>query len=209
MRTSRPLMGWASTVPSHRVAYDGRAHRSAEWRRLALTLSLLLVVPVAAEAVEQFGALPLGQAAERLRVSDAAVGEDPAGLDRADLRKRQEDVTHSRRPHELGRPGEDLRQFDLPRRELLLQLRSRRPDFVGQPQRTQPLLTRSARSTRICLAGRHAGHFRAASVARIDLLGWKMGLATSARVAVCWKRDTGMIDLPACRETFAKVSGTV
>ena len=48
---------------------------------LALTLSLLLV-----EAVEQFGPLALGQAAERLRVSDAAVGEDPAGFDRADLR---------------------------------------------------------------------------------------------------------------------------
>jgi len=37
-------------------------------------------VDVAAEAVQQFGALAIGQAAERLRVSDAAVGEDPAGL---------------------------------------------------------------------------------------------------------------------------------
>jgi len=32
--------------------------------------------------------------AERLRVSDAAVGEDPAGLDRADLRERQEGIPH-------------------------------------------------------------------------------------------------------------------
>src|SRR5712691_8483467 len=111
-------MGWASAVPSHRVAYYGRAHRSAEQRRLARTLSLLLVIPVAAEAVQQFGALALAQTAERLRVSDAAIGKDPAGFDRADLRERQEDVAHSRRPHALGRPGEDLRRFDLSRGEI-------------------------------------------------------------------------------------------
>jgi hypothetical protein len=38
------------------------------------------------KAVQQFGALAIGQAAERLRVSDAAVGEHPSGFDRADLR---------------------------------------------------------------------------------------------------------------------------
>jgi hypothetical protein len=43
-------------------------------------------VAAAAEAVDQFGALALGQAAERLRGSDAVVGEDPAGFDRANLR---------------------------------------------------------------------------------------------------------------------------
>jgi hypothetical protein len=42
--------------------------------------SRLLVVAVAAEAVQQFGALAIGQAAEHLRVSDAADGEDPAGF---------------------------------------------------------------------------------------------------------------------------------
>jgi len=83
---------------------------------LLVALSLLLVTAAAAEAAQQFGALALGQAAERLRVSDTAVGEDPAGLDRADLRERQENVAHSRRPHALGRLGDDLREFDLPRR---------------------------------------------------------------------------------------------
>ena len=36
-----------------------------------------------ADAVHQFGALAPGQAGERLRVSDAADGEDPAGFDGA------------------------------------------------------------------------------------------------------------------------------
>jgi len=40
-------------------------------------------VAAVADAVQQFGALALGQAGERLRVSDAADGEDPAGFDGA------------------------------------------------------------------------------------------------------------------------------
>jgi hypothetical protein len=86
VRKSCPPRAGRARFLSDRVAHYGRAHRSAEQRRLALTLSYLLVVAVAAEAVQQFGALAIGQAAERLRVSDAAVGEDPAGFDRADLR---------------------------------------------------------------------------------------------------------------------------
>ena len=47
---------------------------------------------LAAEEVEQFGPLAIAQAGERLRVGDAAAGQDPAGLDRADLRQHQEQV---------------------------------------------------------------------------------------------------------------------
>jgi hypothetical protein len=101
-----------------------------------------------AEEVDQLAALPLGQTAKRLRVSDPTVGKDASGPDRADLRQHQEDIAHSRCPHTRGWVGEDLHQLDLSRRELLLQLRSCRPNFVCLLQRTQPLFARSARNAR-------------------------------------------------------------
>jgi len=60
---------------------------------------------------EQFGSLAIGQAGQRFRVSDPTLGQDPASLDRADLRE-QEEIAHPRRPHIRGRLGEDLRQLD-------------------------------------------------------------------------------------------------
>ena len=118
---------------------------------------------LAAEEVEQFGPLALAQAGERLRVSDAAAGQDLAGLDRADLRQHQEQVAHPRRPRARGRLGEDLRQLDLARRQLPLQLRSRRADFVRLLEGTQALFPRSARNARSCLAARHAAILGAAT----------------------------------------------
>src|ERR1035437_10419284 len=83
-----------------------------------------------AEEVDQLAPLPLAQTAKRLRVSDPTVGKDAGGPDRADLRQHQEDIAHSGCPHTRGWVGEDLRQLDLSRRELLLQFRSRCPNFV-------------------------------------------------------------------------------
>ena len=97
---------------------------------------------------DQLAPLPLDQTAKCLRVSDPTVGKDASGLDRADLRQHQEDIAHSRCPHTRGWVGEDLHQLDRSRGELLLQLRSRRPNFVRLLQRTQPLLARSARNAR-------------------------------------------------------------
>lgn len=54
------------------------------------------------DAVDQFGPLAIGQAGERLRVRDAALGEDPAGFDRADPRQHQEEIAHPRCPHARG-----------------------------------------------------------------------------------------------------------
>src|ERR1035437_29287 len=109
-----------------------------------------------AEEVDQLAPLPLAQTGKRLRVSDPTVGKDASGLDRADLRQYQEDIAHSRCPHTRGWVGEDLHQLDLSRRELLLQLRSCRPNFVRLFQRTQPLLARSARNARTGAALCHA-----------------------------------------------------
>jgi hypothetical protein len=102
----------------------------------------------AAEEVDQLASLSIGQTAERLRVSDPTSGEDAAGSDRADLRHRQEDIAQPRCPHTGGWVGEDLHQLDLSRRELLLQLRPRRPYLVRLLQRTQTLFARSARNAR-------------------------------------------------------------
>ena len=100
------------------------------------------------------------------------------------------------RRHSGGRLGEDLRQFDLSRREILLQLRSRRPYLVGQPQGTQTLLTRSARNTRICLAGRHMGDFRDRTRWAVKPYRLEMGFAMSAPVAFWWKGDVASGDGP-------------
>ena len=110
----------------------------------------------AAEEVDQLASLPIGQTAERLRVSDPTLGEDPAGSDRADLRDHQEDLAHPRCPHTGGWVGEDLHQLDLSRGKLSFQLRSRRPYLVRLRQRTQTLLARSARNARTGAALRHA-----------------------------------------------------
>ena len=107
---------------------------------------------------EQFGSLAIGQAGQRFRVSDPTLGQDPASLDRADLREHQEEIAHPRRPHIRGRLGEDLRQLDRAGREVFLQLRSRRPDLVCMLQGTQVLFTRSTRNrnARSSLAVCHA-----------------------------------------------------
>jgi len=105
---------------------------------------------------EQFGSLAIGQAGQRFRVSDPTLGQDPASLDRADLREHQEEIAHPRRPHIRGRLGEDLRQLDRAGREVFLQLRSRRPDLVCMLQGTQVLFTRSTRNARSSLPVCHA-----------------------------------------------------
>jgi len=110
----------------------------------------------AAEEVDQLASLPIGQTAERLRVSDPILGEGPAGSDRADLRHHHQDIADPRRPHTGGWVGEDLHQLDLSRSELSFQLRSRRPYLVRLLQRTQTLFARSARNARTGAALRHA-----------------------------------------------------
>ena len=46
------------------------------------------------DEAEQFGSLAIGQVGQGFRVSDPTLGQDPAGLDRADLRERQEGIPH-------------------------------------------------------------------------------------------------------------------
>src|SRR5207253_1813505 len=80
------------------------------------------------------------------------------------------------------------------------QLRSRRSYLVGQPQGTQTLFPRSARNTRICLADRHVkGDLRNRTRWAVNRIGWRFRIATSTRVAFCWRcdRDLGPARAPA------------
>ena len=121
---SRSLQAKPRRLP---VSHSGGVRRRIRQRRVTLpTLSQLLQrrprgtrrsgsTPAlqatasggsAAEEVDQLASLPIGQTAERLRVSDPTLGEDSAGSDRADLRHHQEDIADPRRPHTGGWVGE-------------------------------------------------------------------------------------------------------
>jgi hypothetical protein len=158
--------GRSASRGAGRVAFQSVVHGG-----LTLTVSagslggMSAPAGLAAQEVEQFGPLAIAEAGERLRVGDAAAGQDPAGLDRADLRQRQEQVAYPRRPRALGRAREDLRQLDLACRQLPLQLRARRADLVRLLEGTQALFPRSARNARSCLSAGHAAILGAARAA--------------------------------------------
>jgi hypothetical protein len=87
--------------------------------------------------------------------------------------------TRAVRAH-AGGLGEDLRQLDLARRQIPLQLRSRRADLVRLLEGTQALFARSARNAHSCLSAGHAAILGAARG------GWPTGtrqpVGTSARL---------------------------
>ncbi|SRR6266511_1232077 len=101
----------------------------------------------------------------------------------------KKDVAHSRRAHILGRLGKDLRQLDPSRRELLLQLRSRRPILLANRNARRrcsrdpsgTLAFASPPDTRLSLG--------AAAARLYSRTRPEMRHATSEPVAVCWKRD--------------------
>src|SRR3954469_6165164 len=74
------------------------------------------------EEVNQLRALPLGQAADGLRLADAARIEETRCLHAAELRHRHEDVDHLRGLDELRRRVENRLNPDPPVLQVLLQL---------------------------------------------------------------------------------------
>src|SRR5436190_12763802 len=94
-------------------APDGPVTTTTEGRRLPL-------LPV--EEPNQLRALPLRQAADRLRLADPACAEEARRLHAPELRHRHQDVDHLRRRHVLGRVHEDRLDPDPAVLEVLLQL---------------------------------------------------------------------------------------
>src|SRR5215218_6992504 len=66
-----------------------------------------VAVPLPREELDQLGALALGETADRLRLADPALVQEPGRLDAAELRHGEQHVEHLRREQELRRVCED------------------------------------------------------------------------------------------------------
>ena len=101
---------------------------------------------LAAQELDELGALALGEAADRLRRRDPALGQDPVRLDPAVLRDREDHVEGLRREHVLRRVEEQRLDLRLAGLQVALQLGARRADVVGSPQGLHPLVVCSFRN---------------------------------------------------------------
>src|SRR6266852_7107585 len=90
------------------------------------------------EEVNQFRALTIGEAADGLRLADAARVQEAGRLDAAELRHGHQDVDHLRRGHVLGRVAENRLDPDPTVLEILLELRPSDPDVVRTSQCVHP-----------------------------------------------------------------------
>jgi hypothetical protein len=63
-----------------------------------------------------------------------------------------------------------------------------------------PRCAAGASRRRICLTGRHKGDFRNRTKWAVNRIGWRWGLATSARVAFCWTCDVCLGLVQTARE---------
>src|SRR4051794_9719050 len=93
-----------------------------------------------AQQRDELGPLALGEAADRLRLRDAAGGEEAAGLHAAALRYREQEVEHLRRQHPLRRVGQQRRDGRGAGLQIALQLRPRDPNDIRALQRLHPLV---------------------------------------------------------------------
>src|SRR5215211_631308 len=94
----------------------------------------------AVEEVDQFGALPFGETAHRLRLADPGLVEEAARLDAPELRQRHEDVEHLRGRDVLGRSREDALDRDPSGLQILLELSPPDADVIGSGKRLHPLM---------------------------------------------------------------------
>src|SRR5438445_11489032 len=85
---------------------------------------------LAVEEANQLVALAVGEAADRLRLADAALVEQASSFHAAELRHRHEHVEDLRRRDELGRLTQDLFNRHCARFQILLQLRTLDTDVI-------------------------------------------------------------------------------
>ena len=96
-------------------------------------------LPVVEEA-NQLVPLSVGQAADRLRLADAALVEQPRSFHATELGHRHQHVEHLRGRDVLGRLAEDLFDRDRARLQVLLQLRTLDTDVIRSLQGFHPLI---------------------------------------------------------------------
>src|SRR5437899_3741488 len=109
------------------------------------------------EELNQLRTLPVGQAADRLRLADAAGVQEARSLDASELRHRHQDVDHLRRLDVLGRPPEDRLDPDPPVLQVLLELGPLDAYVVRPPERVHALIE----GTNGCVSGCGSGHGQA------------------------------------------------
>src|SRR5205085_3470990 len=95
---------------------------------------------IAREEADELCPLPLGETADRLRLADAALVEEPRGLHSTELRHRHQDVEHLCRRHVFRRRVEHCFDLHATFLEVLLQLRASNTDVVGPLERFHPLI---------------------------------------------------------------------
>src|SRR5262245_16302384 len=95
---------------------------------------------IAREEANELGPLPFRETADRLRLADAALVEEPRSLHSTELRNRHQDVEHLRCRHVLGRRVEDRLDLDATFFQILLQLCASDADVVGPLERFHPLI---------------------------------------------------------------------
>src|SRR5205823_4562010 len=95
------------------------------------------------EEINQLRALPVGQAADGLRLADAARVQEARRLDAAELRDGHENVDHLRGRDVLGRAAEDGLDPHAAVLQILLQLRPPDANVVRPPERVHALIERA------------------------------------------------------------------
>ncbi len=106
----------------------------------------------AAEQLDQFAPLTVGEAGERLCGRDPAAGEQTIGPGRTDPRDGQQQLPHLRRLRTSRRVGDHPRQLEAARGDPSLQLGALDANLVRLRERAQPLL---ARASKRCRSGAH------------------------------------------------------
>src|SRR4051794_3970970 len=111
-------------------------------------------LPVVEEA-NQLVPLSVGQAADRLRLADAALVEQARCFHATELRHRHQHVEHLRGRDELGWLAEDLFDRDRARLQILLELCTLDTDVIRSLERFHPLVERADGSLYLCLRRHH------------------------------------------------------
>src|SRR6185369_2795902 len=128
-------------------------------------------LPVVEEG-NQLVPLAVGEAADRLRLADAALVKQARGLHAPELRDRHQHVEHLGGRDVLGRLTENLLNGDGPRLQVLLQLRALHANVVRALQSLHPLVQRTDRSLDLCLGGHHEGRTLPTSQPRATATFW-------------------------------------
>src|SRR4051794_792456 len=126
-------------------APDGPVTTTTDGRRRQLTV----------EEANQLRALPLRQAADRLRLADPARAEEARSFHAPELRHRHQNVDHLRGRHVLGWVAEDRLDPDSAVLEVLLELRAAHPHVVCPLERVHPLIERAERCVCLRFRRRH------------------------------------------------------